>query len=383
MCDPYTRKPRGFGFITYDATAAVDRACVNKFHELNGKRVEVKRAIPQDRISAEDAANHGMRHGDQFGMGGHMHGGMRGGPYMGGQMRPGMARPHPNKNHGYIGGVGGMGMGSHADSCALDTAVSAAATVLSSATLAEPNIDTPPIPAGILSAFSNGSSFSSASAALSTGMRADYGGVRPDGPGVPTSGQMPPLPQSPPGSSGNGAGPMQMLASAQQHQSQSQQVQLQTALLQMQQQQQQQQLQMQQQQLLIHQMQQQSQVSTMKQLKELQMQLQSNGPGGEGKHDGDVPSDSKDAKEFIEQSMDRLTIDGADVGASSRPTFGWRDGCARPPCHLPTLPPCPPLSCPHPLTACASGCRYPGAGASLVDFPGSGSPAATAPAFVS
>ena len=38
MCDPHTRKPRGFGFVTYDSTAAVDRACVNKFHELNGKR---------------------------------------------------------------------------------------------------------------------------------------------------------------------------------------------------------------------------------------------------------------------------------------------------------------------------------------------------------
>ena len=36
MCDPHTRKPRGFGFVTYDSTAAVDRACVNKFHELNG-----------------------------------------------------------------------------------------------------------------------------------------------------------------------------------------------------------------------------------------------------------------------------------------------------------------------------------------------------------
>ena len=36
MCDPHTRKPRGFGFITYDDAAAVDRVCSNKFHELNG-----------------------------------------------------------------------------------------------------------------------------------------------------------------------------------------------------------------------------------------------------------------------------------------------------------------------------------------------------------
>jgi hypothetical protein len=91
MCDPHTRKPRGFGFITYDSYASVDRVCANKFHDLNGsllagpqkflhcahceralpwgllvrrlilhhrpillagKRVEVKRAIPQDRMLA-------------------------------------------------------------------------------------------------------------------------------------------------------------------------------------------------------------------------------------------------------------------------------------------------------------------------------------------
>ena len=36
MCDPHTRKPRGFGFITYDSVSAVDRACVHKFHDLQG-----------------------------------------------------------------------------------------------------------------------------------------------------------------------------------------------------------------------------------------------------------------------------------------------------------------------------------------------------------
>merc|ERR1719453_350446 len=54
MCDPHTRKPRGFGFVTYDTTQAVDRACMTKFHELNGKRVEVKRAIPQERMASDD-----------------------------------------------------------------------------------------------------------------------------------------------------------------------------------------------------------------------------------------------------------------------------------------------------------------------------------------
>jgi hypothetical protein len=42
MCDPHTRKPRGFGFVTYDSCAAVERACVNKFHELNGTPAEAR-----------------------------------------------------------------------------------------------------------------------------------------------------------------------------------------------------------------------------------------------------------------------------------------------------------------------------------------------------
>jgi len=86
MCDPHTRKPRGFGFITYDSIESVDRVCSSKFHDLNGKRVEVKRAIPQDRMLAgsEDASNcnedaftgsqsassvHGRRNGAPFGAG--------------------------------------------------------------------------------------------------------------------------------------------------------------------------------------------------------------------------------------------------------------------------------------------------------------------------
>jgi hypothetical protein len=54
MCDPHTRKPRGFGFITYHSEKSVGRVCATKFHHLNGKRVEVKRAIPQERMSAEE-----------------------------------------------------------------------------------------------------------------------------------------------------------------------------------------------------------------------------------------------------------------------------------------------------------------------------------------
>uniref|UniRef100_A0A1D1XS46 DAZ-associated protein 1 n=1 Tax=Anthurium amnicola TaxID=1678845 RepID=A0A1D1XS46_9ARAE len=48
MYDHNTQRPRGFGFITYDSEDAVDRVLVKTFHELNGKMVEVKRAVPKE-----------------------------------------------------------------------------------------------------------------------------------------------------------------------------------------------------------------------------------------------------------------------------------------------------------------------------------------------
>lgn len=48
MYDHNTQRPRGFGFITYDSEEAVERALVRTFHELNGKVVEVKRAVPKE-----------------------------------------------------------------------------------------------------------------------------------------------------------------------------------------------------------------------------------------------------------------------------------------------------------------------------------------------
>lgn len=48
MYDHNTQRPRGFGFITFDSEDAVDRALVKTFHELNGKIVEVKRAVPKE-----------------------------------------------------------------------------------------------------------------------------------------------------------------------------------------------------------------------------------------------------------------------------------------------------------------------------------------------
>ncbi|VFQ82508.1 unnamed protein product [Cuscuta campestris] len=48
MYDHNTQRPRGFGFITYESEDSVDRALYKTFHELNGKMVEVKRAVPRE-----------------------------------------------------------------------------------------------------------------------------------------------------------------------------------------------------------------------------------------------------------------------------------------------------------------------------------------------
>ncbi|GER32860.1 RNA-binding (RRM/RBD/RNP motifs) family protein [Striga asiatica] len=48
MYDHNTQRPRGFGFITYDSEDSVDRVLHKTFHELNGKTVEVKRAVPKE-----------------------------------------------------------------------------------------------------------------------------------------------------------------------------------------------------------------------------------------------------------------------------------------------------------------------------------------------
>lgn len=48
MYDHNTQRPRGFGFITFDSEDAVHKVLHKTFHELNGKMVEVKIAVPKE-----------------------------------------------------------------------------------------------------------------------------------------------------------------------------------------------------------------------------------------------------------------------------------------------------------------------------------------------
>lgn len=62
MYDHNTQRPRGFGFITYNSEEAVDLVLHKTFHELNGKLVEVKRAVPKE-LSPGPARNTMMGYG--------------------------------------------------------------------------------------------------------------------------------------------------------------------------------------------------------------------------------------------------------------------------------------------------------------------------------
>lgn len=48
MYDSATHRPRGFGFITFESEESADGAVETTFQTLNGKTVEVKKAIPRD-----------------------------------------------------------------------------------------------------------------------------------------------------------------------------------------------------------------------------------------------------------------------------------------------------------------------------------------------
>ncbi|CAH9091846.1 unnamed protein product [Cuscuta epithymum] len=69
MYDQQTNRPRGFGFISFDSEDAVDQVLHKTFHDLNGKQVEVKRALPKD-FSSGSGSGYGSGSGGARSMGG-------------------------------------------------------------------------------------------------------------------------------------------------------------------------------------------------------------------------------------------------------------------------------------------------------------------------
>lgn len=48
MRDPNTKRSRGFGFVTFNSKSMVDAAMKGRPHEIDGKTVDPKRAVPRD-----------------------------------------------------------------------------------------------------------------------------------------------------------------------------------------------------------------------------------------------------------------------------------------------------------------------------------------------
>lgn len=134
MMDKDTGRPRGFGFVTFDSDAAVERCLEYHPLEILGKPIEVKRAQPRGKMG--EAADDGFRGGrgrgkfggdDRFGgdnsqaaqngsnQGGNMTGGNGMTPQMMAQywqrMQQYFAMMQQQMAASMMGGMGGMGMG--------------------------------------------------------------------------------------------------------------------------------------------------------------------------------------------------------------------------------------------------------------------------------
>jgi len=108
--DKTSGKCKGFGFIEYEDYDSVDRCVLKKRHELNGKTVEVKKAVPKEEMSRDQGMGGGRR---DDGYGASAGGNSWGGNYGGNDFRGGMGGGFGGRQGGFDGGNWGQSYGNN------------------------------------------------------------------------------------------------------------------------------------------------------------------------------------------------------------------------------------------------------------------------------
>ncbi|XP_062212542.1 uncharacterized protein LOC133913411 [Phragmites australis] len=66
MYDRITRRTRGFGFVTFDSHEAVNKVLESRFHDLNGTKVETKKAEPREHAQCQNEHYHGSMTANRY-----------------------------------------------------------------------------------------------------------------------------------------------------------------------------------------------------------------------------------------------------------------------------------------------------------------------------
>jgi len=115
ITDKATGKNRGFCFVSYDDHDSVDKAVLKKRHDLNGRQVEVKKALSKTDMGGDSRGGGGDRRGGRGGRGGGRGGGRSdyGGGYSSGGYGSGGGYGSSGYGSGGYGSGGGYGGGGY------------------------------------------------------------------------------------------------------------------------------------------------------------------------------------------------------------------------------------------------------------------------------